>query len=44
MLKQLSKFEMQALDANVDNEILISQINEMTVRIFNLEKDLEKET
>ena len=44
MLKQLSKFEMQALDAKVDNEILISQINEMTVRIFNLEKDLEKET
>ena len=44
MLKQLSKFEMQTLDAKVDNEMLISQINEMTVRIFNLEKDLEKET
>lgn len=44
MLKQLSKFEMQALDAKVDNEILISKINEMTVKILNLEKDLEKET
>ena len=44
MLKQLSKFEMQALDVKVDNEMLISKINEMTVRIFNLEKDLEKET
>lgn len=40
MLKQLSKFEMQALDAKVDNEILTSRINEMGVTIYNLEKDL----
>jgi len=40
MLKQLSKFEMQALDTKFDNELLQNKINEMTVKIFNLEKDL----
>lgn len=43
MLKQLSRFEMEALDAKDDNEVLMRRISDMDVKVFNLEKDLQSE-
>jgi hypothetical protein len=39
----MAKFEMEALDAKVDNEVLTRQISDMGVKIYKLEKDLQNE-
>jgi hypothetical protein len=43
MLKQLSKFEINALDVKAENEILVNRASDLEVTIKNLEKDLQRE-